>query len=113
MSPITLPARASEPVPNPEFVYLLEAALHVLWDGNGKRDILGPTPEMFICLAIDEAAPEDIPRYVKHELHSLIEERLNDGTFCVWAHEQGVFDMPSIQAGRKAWVLDLITEFGG
>lgn len=69
--------------------------------------------ERYICIAVIEGAPDEFERSDWRPLTMLLEARLEGQTFEGWAHEQGVFDMPSIQAGRKAWVLDLIAEFGG
>lgn len=111
MNPIKLPARSCKPKPNPDFVLLLENALPLLWSGVGKRNWGIAASERYICLAICEGAPEDMCRITRGELIDLIEARIEDGTFDTWAHSQEVYDTPSIQAGRRAFVLDLIEEF--
>jgi hypothetical protein len=111
INPIKLPASDPASTPNNDYVTLLEAALPLIWDGVGERDMFGPTPERYICLAIGEGAPADTPRSVQSALMGLIESRLDDDTFDLWAHNQDVWDDPSIQAGRRAWVLDLAGEF--
>lgn len=122
MNPITLPARDPTSAPNPTFVRLLNAALPVLWDGVGSRyDKLdldrGRFYERYICLAIVEGQRGgDLDRDDWSELTRLIDQRLDGSTFDGWAwRRQGVDEMETvrIQAGRIAWIHDLVAEFGG
>lgn len=92
-------------------MHLLSNALFHLWDGRCERDIYGNIHEKFICLAIIEGAPDDVDKEDVRALTGLIEDRLDDATFDYWAEAHGVTDLPSIQAGRRAWVRDLIEEF--
>lgn len=117
---ITLPPRDPASGPNPLFVQLLNAALPFLWDGVGDRYGVFDAErarwqEKYLCLAILEGKPDDVPNWIRVDLTDLIDQRLGGSTFEGWACKQGVdeLDTVRIQAGRKAWVLDLIEEFGG
>lgn len=117
MSALPLPPRDPNSQPDPEFVQALNRALPFLWDGEGERfDVRGRDQEEFICLAVSAAAPEDTPASDVRRWQDRIEwrlEALNCCTFSSWARNLGVYDSPSIQAGRRAWMFDLAAEFGG
>lgn len=105
MSVIT-PPRDPDSLPNAEFVEDLQNGLTLLWDGTGER----PSPMNGRC-----------EEYICHTLHSnllrqIIDHRLRGGyyTYRTWCEARLIrHEMPSveIQAGRKAWMLDLIEEF--
>lgn len=117
---ITLPPRDPASEPNPAFVRLLNTALPYLWDGVGDRYGMFDADrerfqERYICLALMEGNPGDVPYWDRVDLTGLIEQRLDGFTFDGWACRQGVDDLDTVrtQAGRRAWMLDLIAEFGG
>lgn len=110
---IKLPARDPASQPNAVFVQMLNGALPFLWDGTGGLSSAeGRGLEQYICLAISKGAPNGMPRGVWVELCQLVDDRLDGSTFGVWAEMQGKFTPAQVQAGRKAWILDLINEFG-
>lgn len=115
MSTMPLPPRDPNSQPDPEFVQALNRALPFLWDGEGERfDVRGRDQEEFICLAVSAAAPEDTPASDVRHWQAVVEGRLQAlgcCTFYSWARDHGVYDSPSIQAGRRAWMLDLVDEF--
>lgn len=115
MSALPLPPRDPNSQPDPEFVQALIRALPFLWNGEGER-LDHKDAEEFICLAVSAAAPEDTPASDVRHWQGRIEgrlEALNCCTFYSWARDHGVYDSPSIQAGRRAWMFDLAAEFGG
>lgn len=115
MSALPLPPRDPNSQPDPEFVQALIRALPFLWNGEGERfDDRGCDQEEYICLAIS-AAPDNTPASDVRRWQAVVEDRLVSlkcCTFYSWAREHGVYDSPSIQAGRRAWMLDLAVEFG-
>lgn len=103
-----IPPRPEIPVgPNPDFAQKLSAGLDLLWDGTpGVYD-----KERFICHTLRGLGC--------WKLQQLIEDRLGrtrlsriPKTYGGWIEElDSEYTDQEIQAGRKAWMLDMIQEF--
>lgn len=101
-----IPARDPNSTSNPEFVKALQDGLPKLWDGTGV--VWDGYSEEYICSTIDNL-----------KLQRLIESRLYKKgaeaaiTYRGWAKRfsNKEFTSEELQAGRKAWMLDLIEEF--
>lgn len=103
------PKRDPNLEPNAEFVKELKNGLLFLWDGCGDIRPCGEKGGLqeYICYTIDSAV-----------LKGIIQERLICGTYRNWRernekqlYSNGLISYKVIQAGRKAWMLDLIEEF--
>lgn len=102
MKAIPFPARGENSVPNPKFVKALQNGLTRLWDGVSSAYPLQGQNE-YICNAL---------RYVSDDLTKLISIRLDYVTYAYWLKENSHYCTEAeVQAGRKAWMLDLIEEF--
>ena len=100
---LPIPPRDPNSKPNPEFVKDLKAGLRQLWMARSKYE--GNRPK-FICFTLKD-----------YSLRRIIESRLEYGggiTYSTWVKNELNVDVISdrkLQAGRKAWMLDLIEEF--
>lgn len=113
-NPAMFPPRRN--VYNPEWATLLHDSLEHLWDGVST----GYGKERFICFAlINGAYSPNEDRSVLFSLQREIAERLTvEGeefsTLSVWCDvvHKKVLTTTELQALRRAWMLDMIEEFG-
>lgn len=93
---------------NPEWADILEAAIPLLWNGEGSRrfDTLHT-----ICSTLDnvEGAVGELTREITYRLH-MAGQCAYFSTFYRVQVGQAVSNT-EIQAARKAWMLDMIEEF--
>lgn len=103
MKKIPLPPRDPCSNPSPRFVELLEGGLLKLWNGRKGKYSSGTTN--FICNTFhtEEGA---------YKLERLISVRLDYTTFDEWLRNRGRFTVKQVQEARRAWMLDMIQEFG-
>lgn len=112
-----IPARSGDSQPNAAYVTLLSAARNFLWDGRGD------CPESkngAICFALDMAVKRQRKlcklKERRGELKAIICSRLDRAGFYqtwVWKEHKVQSNRVDWQAGRLAWINDMILEFGG
>jgi hypothetical protein len=102
---LPIPPRDPNSKPNAEFVKDLKAGLRQLWNGRSSNRGL---KEEFICFTLNNS-----------DLRRIIESRLLHYGACTYTYGNWVryiinveeIATRKLQAGRKAWMLDLIEEF--
>lgn len=110
MNALPIPARDPNSTPNPLFVKVLKTGLRKLWMARYRSRGCGKKHE-FICNAVNNI---ELQKVIGKRLGLASESGFMRRTYGGWIRNMlntGYIPLRELQAGRKAWMLDLIEEF--
>lgn len=117
MITMPIPPRPGDSLPNAAYVTLLSAAREFLWDG---REDYSDLKSGAVCYALDMAVKRRRGlcklKVQRGELKDIICSRLGRAGFYqgwIWQEHKVQGTRADWQAGRLAWINDMIVEFGG